>query len=39
MTAPYGWQYRSVKILRPPAVVAPLAFPSSELSVTELLLL
>jgi Uma2 family endonuclease len=36
-TAPYGWQYRSVKILGPPAVVALLAFPSSELPVVELL--
>jgi Uma2 family endonuclease len=33
----YGWRYRSVTVLAPPAVVVPLAFPSSQIVVTELL--
>jgi Uma2 family endonuclease len=34
---PYGWRYRSVSVVAPPAVVSPLAFPSSLVSVTDLL--
>ena len=37
-SAPSGWRYRSITILAPPALVAPLAFPSCRLSVTDLLL-
>jgi Uma2 family endonuclease len=33
----YGWSYRSVTTWTPPAVVAPLAFPSSEIRVADLL--
>jgi Uma2 family endonuclease len=36
-SAPYGWRYRSVTTLAPPAVVAPLAFASSQLAVADLL--
>jgi len=35
--ATYGWRYRSVTVLAPPATVAPLAFPSSQLLVADLL--
>jgi Uma2 family endonuclease len=35
--APYGWQYRSVTILRPPATVAPLVAPPSTIAVAALL--
>jgi Uma2 family endonuclease len=36
-SAPYGWQYRSVTARSPPAVVAPLAFPSVLIAVGDLL--
>jgi Uma2 family endonuclease len=35
--APYGWRYRSVVSVAPPAVVAPLAFASSQIAVADLL--
>jgi len=35
--AAYGWEYRSVKILRPPAMVTPLAAPRAAIPVTDLL--
>jgi Uma2 family endonuclease len=35
--AAYGWAYRSVDILRPPATVAPLAVPSARIPVAALL--
>jgi len=35
--APSGWVYRSVEILRPPAIVAPLAAPGSRIPVADLL--
>ena len=33
----YGWRYRSVTTLTPPAVVVPLAFTSSQIAVADLL--
>ena len=33
----YGWRYRSVTVLAPPAGVVPLAFPASQIVVAELL--
>ena len=36
-TAPYGFRYRSVTRLRPPAAVTPLAAPSSAIPVADLL--
>jgi len=36
-SAPYGWRYRSVAVLRPPDAVVPLAFPSSRIAVADLL--
>jgi Uma2 family endonuclease len=36
-SAAYGWQYRSVTTLTPPADVAPLALPSSRIAVADLL--
>ena len=36
-SAPYGWRYRSVAMLTPPAVVVPLAFASSRVEVANLL--
>src|SRR5882762_6590447 len=36
-SAPYGWRYRSVITLVPPAVAVPLAFASSRISVADLL--
>lgn len=36
-SAAYGWQYRSVTTLAPPAVVVPLAFPAVQLAVDDLL--
>jgi Uma2 family endonuclease len=33
----YGWRYRSVTTLTPPAVVVPLAFTSSQIAVVDLL--
>lgn len=35
--AAHGWTYRSVDILRPPATVTPLAAPSAEIAITDLL--
>ena len=35
--APYGWSYQSVVSVAPPAVVAPLAFASSQIAVADLL--
>ncbi len=35
--APYGWRYRSVTTLVPPAIVVPLAFASSQIVVADLL--
>jgi Uma2 family endonuclease len=37
LTAVYGWRYRSVATLAPPAVVTPLAFPNARVGVAELL--
>lgn len=36
-SAVYGWRYRSVTALARPAVIAPLAFPSSQIAVADLL--
>ena len=36
-SAPYGWRYRSVTTVAPPAVVAPLALPSTRIAVADLL--
>jgi hypothetical protein len=36
-SAPYGWGYRSVVTLRPADVVAPVAFPSGQIMVADLL--
>lgn len=36
-TAVYGWRYRSVASLTPADVVIPLAFPSSQIRVTDLM--
>jgi Uma2 family endonuclease len=36
-SAPYGWRYRSVERLGPPAVVAPLALPAARIGVADLL--
>ena len=33
----YGWRYRTVMRLTPADVVAPLAFPSSRITVSDLL--
>lgn len=35
--APYGWAYRSVERLAPPAAVAPLALPAARIAVAALL--
>lgn len=35
--APYGWRYRSEATLTPPAVVAPLALPSTRIAVAAML--
>ena len=35
--APRGWAYRSVQVLRPPAVVAPLIAPARAIPVADLL--
>ena len=37
-SAPYGWRYRSLAMLAPPAVVVPLAFTSRHIAVADLLL-
>lgn len=34
--AQYGWRYRRVETLRPPAVVAPLVAPESSIAVADL---
>jgi Uma2 family endonuclease len=36
-STPYGWRYRSVATLAPPAVVVPLSFPSAQVAVGDLL--
>lgn len=36
-SAPYGWRYRSVATLTPPAVVAPLALPSARIAAAAML--
>jgi Uma2 family endonuclease len=36
-SAPYGWRYRSIQTLSPPALVTPLALPSSPIPVAPLL--
>ena len=36
-SAPYGWRYRSLETFLPPAVVTPLALPSSPIAVGALL--
>jgi Uma2 family endonuclease len=36
-SAPYGWRYRSVHVLTPPAAMAPLAMPSTPIPVADLL--
>jgi Uma2 family endonuclease len=36
-SAAYGWRYRSLIVLAPPAIVVPLAFGSSQISVADLL--
>jgi len=36
-SAMYGWRYRSVTVLAPPAVAAPMAFPSAQTAVADLL--
>jgi Uma2 family endonuclease len=36
-SAVYGWRYRSVATLPPPAVIVPLAFTSSQIAVADLL--
>ena len=37
LAAPYGWRYRSVQTLTPPAAVVPLALPSVSIAVAHLL--
>jgi Uma2 family endonuclease len=36
-TAPYGWSYRTLDVLAPPATLAPLAAPGASASVADLL--
>lgn len=36
-SAPFGWRYRSVVVLRAVDVVVPLAFPAARISVADLL--
>jgi Uma2 family endonuclease len=36
-SATYGWRYRSVIVLAPPAVVVPMAFLSAQIAVVDLL--
>jgi Uma2 family endonuclease len=36
-SAPYGWRYRSIQTLSPPALVTPLVLPSSSIPVAALL--
>jgi hypothetical protein len=35
--AAYGWVYRSVDVLRPPATVTPVAAPGARIAVANLL--
>jgi len=35
--APYGWRYRSVRTLTPPALIAPLRVPALPIAVAALL--
>jgi len=35
--APFGWRYRDVRILRPPAALAPLIAPGRAIPVADLL--
>ncbi len=35
--APYGWRYRTLAVLVPPAAVAPLAAPAARIPVADLL--
>jgi len=35
--APYGWAYRSIDVLRPPATVTPLGAPGARILVADLL--
>ncbi len=35
--APYGWKYRSVRLLRPRATVSPLASPRARIRIADLL--
>ena len=35
--SPYGWRYRSVQVLRPPATVSPLIVPDHAIPVADLL--
>ena len=37
LTAPHGWRYRSVSALASPAVVTPVALPSTAVSVSDLI--
>jgi Uma2 family endonuclease len=36
-STPYGWRYRSVTALAPPAVVVPMAFAEAQVAVADLL--
>jgi hypothetical protein len=36
-SAPFGWRYGSVEVLRPPASVSPLAAPDARVAVADLL--
>ena len=36
-SAPFGWRYGSVEVLRPPASVSPLAAPAARVAVADLL--
>jgi Uma2 family endonuclease len=37
VSAVYGWRYRAVTVMRPPAVIVPLAFTSCRIAVAGLL--
>jgi Uma2 family endonuclease len=36
-SALYGWRYRSIEVVSPPSMIAPLAIPSSPIAVAALL--
>ena len=36
-SAPFGWRYGSVEVVRPPANVSPLAAPGARVAVADLL--